>query len=78
MFSITHNFCSSCRVNIYPTPLHHPSFQERDPQDENVGIPFLRSESPFVFYHCQCGISAIIVSKNSPTVFVFQNDKNKE
>ena len=34
--SIKHNFCSPCRVKTRPTPLHHPSFQERDPQDPNV------------------------------------------
>ena len=72
MFSITYNFCSSCRIKKGPTPLYHPSLQERKPQDENVGIRLLRSKSPFVFYHCQCGVSpVVVVGRNSFLVLVW-------
>ena len=66
---MTHNFCSSCRVKKGPTPLHHQSFQERDPQDYNAWIPFHRSESPFVSYHCQYGVLAILVSRTIVSLF---------
>ena len=72
MFTITHNFCPSCRVKMGPKPLHHASLQERDPQVANVGIPFHRSESPFVSCHCQCVVLAIIVSRNSFLVLCCQ------
>ena len=72
MFSITHNFCSPCRIKEGPTLLQHPSFQERDPQDADVGIRLLRSESPFVSYHCQCGVLAIIVSRKCFLVLLCQ------
>ena len=68
---MTHYFCSSFRFNMHPTPLHHSSIQERDTWDENEWIGLLRSESPFVFYHCQFGVSpVVVVGRNSFLVSV--------